>query len=62
MGIEQKIRTVRLTKAFFKMATPAGTDYISEIVQESFTPATDQDHIVFNKDFYKAKKEASSIC
>lgn len=34
-----------------------GTDYISEIVQESFNPANDQDQVVFNKDFYKAKKE-----
>lgn len=41
------------------MAAPV-TDYISEIVQESYQPATDQDQLVFNKDFYKAKKEVNN--
>ena len=53
-------KTNRKEKGYFsKMAAPA-TDYISEIVQESFSVmATDQDNLVFNKDFYKAKKEVT---
>lgn len=32
-------------------------DYITEIVQNTFTAPNDSDQIVFNKDFYKSKKE-----
>lgn len=56
LTVVNRIELKRVTKAFFRMAA-ANTDYISEIVQDSFNPSNDSDQIVFNKDFYKAKKE-----
>lgn len=32
---------------------------ITEIVQQTYTAPSDGDELVFNKDFYKAKKEVT---
>lgn len=36
-------------------------DNITELVQETFSAPTDSDKVVFNKDYYKAKKEVAKF-
>jgi hypothetical protein len=45
-----------------KIANKTGieeTNEVLEMVQDTFSPPTDSDNMIFNKNYYKAKKEVS---
>ncbi len=49
---------------YSKIANRVGVEETNEVldmVQDTFSPPTDSDNMIFNKNYYKAKKEVSSL-
>ncbi|RNA01937.1 hypothetical protein BpHYR1_044602 [Brachionus plicatilis] len=49
---------ITLKKNFMRIQQNQKMDNITELVQDTFSAPTDSDKVIFNKDYYKAKKEA----